>query len=189
MFRQPLWWWLGKSFWAEDEIELFGLTPREARHDPWRERPGRVWRRFKGIRPRPISVALTRYRRGRDGWAISDTWGLHSYLAGWLPDALDHIREHAHGYPMGLCEHMSQGPGGVACLTGECSGGCDGPALWDEALRKMADGFRAAAQIDGLDYYVTGDSREANKAREEALKAEFDEGMALFAKWWFALWD
>lgn len=49
----------------------------------------------KGL-PRDIKHFI---QRGRRGWADSDSWDLHSYIARTLGPALIHMSENLHGYP------------------------------------------------------------------------------------------
>jgi hypothetical protein len=39
------------------------------------------------------------WQRAKRGWADRDTWNLDSYLLEILPEMIDYLREHTHGYP------------------------------------------------------------------------------------------
>ena len=39
------------------------------------------------------------WQRVTRGWANRDTWSLDSYLLEILPEMIDYLREHTHGYP------------------------------------------------------------------------------------------
>ena len=39
------------------------------------------------------------WQRATRGWADRDTWNLDSYLLDILPEMIDHLRIHTHGYP------------------------------------------------------------------------------------------
>lgn len=39
------------------------------------------------------------WQRATRGWADRDTWNLDNYLLEILPEMIDHLREHTHGYP------------------------------------------------------------------------------------------
>lgn len=68
--------------------------------------PGWFMRRYYALRRLPGNVRRQwrRFReffvRGRRGWAESDTWGLDGYLARVMGEALEHLAENSHGYPL-----------------------------------------------------------------------------------------
>lgn len=148
----------------------------------------RFWRWHKIFHPVEMYYEVKYFiQRGRRGWADQDTWGLDNYLDSWLPDAIDHLNEHTHGYPPELT-----------------------PEKWSEILKTIAEGFRARQKAsDGLYkdelgeypvYRPEGMTREewipikdAHTNRIEELRkrdmAIFDEGMALFVKYYDHLWD
>src|SRR5258708_21045784 len=41
-------------------------------------------------------------QRGWRGYADCDVWGLDSYLAGWMPEALERLQKNKLGYPIGM---------------------------------------------------------------------------------------
>lgn len=43
------------------------------------------------------------WQRATRGWANRDTWNLDSYLLEILPEMIDYLREHTHGYPGEYC--------------------------------------------------------------------------------------
>jgi hypothetical protein len=99
--------------------------------------------------------------RGWYGYSATDLWNLDRYLASWLPDALRNRA--AHGYSC---------PNGVS------------PEQWRCILYEIAEKWEA------------GDTKDVNLADWDAYVAEcgrrralFAEGMALFAKWYWDLWD
>lgn len=175
MFRQPLWWWLGGE---RDWPEWLGHEPRKS----FVGRIRLIFRRGMGVRPRPISSLRSLYHRGRRGYDISDTWGLHSYLCSWMPEAIRDLKTGAIGYPTTLCLEHSDEP----MFEHDP---CDSSERWDAILDKIARGFEAAREIDSLASYVIDAPPEENKAREDALVLEFNEGMKLFQEWYFALWN
>jgi len=95
---------------------------------------------------------------------------------------LKQLKENQHGYP---------GHGQAST-----------PEKWDALLDKMIEGFEAAKRVDDDDYYkeISGDSLEAiinapsgdTKKWIEASEKDqkiFHDGIKLFNKWFFALWD
>lgn len=126
---------------------------------------------------------LYAYQRAVRGWADRDTWSVDSWLCGVLPPAIEHLREHTHGYPCGLTEEK-----------------------WDSILSEIAEGFRAAERSkdtpeefviilprtpQSVNYGVP--ERVYNwdkiKAYQESELAKFHKGMKLFVKYFQNLWD
>lgn len=172
IFRQPLWWWLGRT--NDDLDELFG---RSVSHQSrGLKRLGLIWRRFNNVRPNPIIRAREIWTRGRNGWAIQDTWSLDHYLLGWLPDALAKIKEHP-GYPLGLCD----------CPDDDWNHtNCNGYERWCEIIDKMIVGLEAGRRILADECYER--PQEEWQACHEALEAEFREGWNLMGRHFFSLW-
>lgn len=111
-----------------------------------------------------------KWQRAQRGWADCDVWSLDHYLAAWLPGALEHLKKTKHGIP---CAMFREEDNGVL------ENGCWGPSEaatkraereWDAVLDKMIAGFKAYPQSDD----------------DEQI---FDEGMALFVKYFGCLWD
>ena len=101
--------------------------------------------------------------RGRSGWARYDIWSLDQYIAGILVQAMGHLQRHNHGYP------------GID--------GAETPEKWEAIIGKMISGFNAhIAELD-----IDTDWRDDELIAK--LHKEQEEGMALFAKWFGALWD
>lgn len=172
---QPLWWWLGNH--NDDLWEIFGHRAPEKISVV--KRLSLIWRRGCGVAPHPIVSIKEIYERGRRGYTTSDTWSLDSYLCSWMPEAIAKLRDGSYGHPATLCTHDDP----------DCSEGYDAAHRWDEILTKIERGFTAAREINDLDYYDPKATWDENRAREEALVAEFNESMDLFKEWFFALWN
>lgn len=96
-------------------------------------------------------------QRMKRGYSDCDSWDACSYLCDVIPGLLD-SQTHRSGWP----------------------GYIDGPEEWQEILRSIRTGFRAAHSL--MDEYPTGEQRER-------LEAEWKKGSKLFTKHFFALWD
>src|SRR5574337_894509 len=184
----------------------------DAERDPWYTRVyWFVYRNGSRVRraPRDAYYSVKYFiQRGRRGWADCDTWSLDWYLDGWMPDALRYLKAHKHGTPMAVFpdgpeyrdEHGN--PNEAASEIAE--------ARWNEVLDKIIAGFEASHRIqDGLyegelgQYPLSrpeGVSRDAwakvqdnrfaaSRLLEERDTKIFEEGMALFAKYYWNLWD
>ena len=120
--------------------------------NPWKlvtEAPGGLWRDVRKSR-----------QRSRRGWANEDTWSLDSYLLGWLPDAIDYLRETDESFP---------GRGNAST-----------PEAWAKILDDMAHGLSCGRALVNGDY--------DSPAERDSLQADFDAGWALFSEWFFDLW-
>ena len=175
---QPLWWWSGKSMMNRSEFPLFASKTNV---DRLRDRPGRIFRRARGVRPRPIRSARETYNRGRRGYTLSDTWSLDSYLTSWLPEAIEDLKNGTHGHPGGICDHRHDGT--------DDDTPCDGMERWGSVLDQIRDGLLAARALGDLSYYEVGDPWDEVRQREEELTEEFNEAWTLMGEWFFALWD
>lgn len=69
-------------------------------------------------------------------------------------------------------------------MTDEQSAHLD--SLWKEYLTKMIDGFKAALILGGE---VKDDFWTPTESETEALRKKFSEGMELYTKYYFDLWD
>lgn len=144
-------------------------------------------------------------QRGRRGWADCDTWSLDSYLSGWLPAALRHLKEHKHGVPNAVVEVEDCGFDGNPTPEGFKRA----EARWDAIMDKMIAGFEADKRLESGLYEELGPypmNRPAGvsadvweKVKDNHFKASrilmerdqkiFEEGSALFIKYWHSLWD
>ena len=142
------------------------------------------------------------FQRGWRGWADRDTWSIDYYLSSILPGALRHLQEHSHTYveQEGMTEE-------------------EAVAEWGRILHAIADGFEASVKLDEGEYIVytippdysqpmflpldSSDSsyvemnpkcmgevdKEATQANRQALFTQWEEGIDLFKKHFFNLWD
>ena len=145
-------------------------------------------------------------QRGRRGWADCDTWSLDSYLSGWLPGALLHLKKYKHGVPCSVIEpsdcdeHGNTSDEGIERAE----------ARWNAIMDKMIEAFEADNRIhDGLyeeelgEYpmnrpagvsadaweKVKDDRFKAFRALEERDRKIFEEGMAIFITYYGNLLD
>lgn len=120
----------------EKQGEIFDrLNPR-----PWVFR-AQWWLQAHG--PAAQRANLTRsWQRARHGWAVSDTWDLHTYLSKVIAGSVEHLRTHTHGHP---CP-----------ITAE---------EWDDILRRVVAGFEPTANSEG----DVDETDEITAKREEAL--------------------
>lgn len=75
-------------------------------------------------------------QRGWRGYADCDAWGLDSYLSQWLPEALESLRTHFHGYPVGMT-----------------------PKGWNTRLKRMRDGFLESRKIHEMEFKSPQESK------------------------------
>lgn len=66
-------------------------------------------KRYYLLHPWSFVAATTRnikasWQRITKGWCDRDTWSLDSYLLEILPEMVDYLREHTHGYPINFEE-------------------------------------------------------------------------------------
>ena len=111
------------------------------------------------------------YERVRYGYDRTWTWGLDWQLAEKLPKILRDMQKSLHGYP----------------------GDCKNTKEWKKIVEKIALGFESAYKLLELEYMIDdsknkGHYKEDKKMRKK-LEKQFDEGMKLFHKYFFDLWD
>lgn len=121
----------------------------------------RIFEKIKDI-PREIKWF---YQRGRYGYAENDLWNLNDYLLSWLPKAIRELRDCADSYPSSPFDSAY----GLKSLGD-----------WKKILTKMANGLESGIEL----MWNTGTKRKMEK-----LDKEFKEGMKLFHKHFFNLWD
>lgn len=143
------------------------LTPR-----PWWLRWG-IMHKIEAFRP--INTVQFWHARATRGWAPSDTWNLHGYLAKVISGSVLHLRDNGNGWPG---DHLVN--------EGE----------WAQILTDIADGFAAVLDLDDHDQPWNSDpslSKDQGDAMRTAWEAQcmgrFNHGMDLFKTWYFHLWD
>lgn len=116
------------------------------------------------------------WQRGRRGWASGDTWEMHSHLSGVLAEMTEYLAENHIGHPVFF-------EGDTAEFDCDTEEGCaKADEKWRGILLGIADGFRAAQEID-----ERFDREDTDEYKER--KARFDDGMRLFHDYFFHLWD
>lgn len=166
-----------------------------------REHPIYLWfyRKFwQLIRlPGEIKLALVAFiQRGKRGWAVSDTWGLGSYLSEVIYGSLVHLNKHKHGYPSTL-DPMTKDYG-------------FNQKRWDFILNEMIWAFEIAREIGDTVYYLpTKDwsqktyniyvdiaKKQTNypdapkhRVLTKAESKRYEQGMKYFIEYLPSLWD
>lgn len=156
---------------------------------PWWEH----WLRLNTY-TRPL---LWSYQRVTRGWADCDTWSMDYHLCQTLPEMIRLLRDKTHSFPSG-------GPG---CVHGVALGDEQGLEDWKHTLAEMANGIEAGLHVeDSSDEFITeletstgwraqigvNDSKyDWPKIRkyQAGQRKQFKEGMKLFTKHFFDLWD
>jgi hypothetical protein len=173
-----------------------------------------VYRFFKNTKifhPRDIYYDIKYFiQRGRRGWSDRDAWSIDWYLCEptMMPAFLHHLKAHKHGTPMSM---FPDEPEYIKPDGNPTEAAHDiAIARWDATMDRMIAGWEAAWRIlDGLyekelgdypmhrpkgvskaDWRKVGDDRyKATRLLEERDQKIFEEGMALFTKHLFSLWD
>ena len=120
--------------------------------------------------PRKIYRKIKKFiQRGFRGWAEEDVWSLHYHLARIISESVHRLRLTSHGYPCVLKDEYE----------------------WDDILSKIEMAFSLAMYEDALIRFV--DCKESpsgyKTARNEEMEKSIEEGMDLFKKYFFNLWD
>lgn len=111
---------------------------------------------------RPVFRLRMTWQRATRGHDDSMLWSLDYTLAKLTVVGVQNMRKWKHGYP--------------GEFSGDMLGG--GWDAWDDILRRIEDGFQAWLDEDGGWFH--------EKPEQEA---KFKDAMALYAKWFSALWD
>lgn len=192
------------SVHSDDLDDIFGDN------DPWYTRVyWSLWRFGNRIwhSPRDSYYAIKYFiQRGRRGWADCDNWSLDYYLSGWLPAALRHLKDHKHGIPSAM--FITEDCGEDGNITDEAMKVRE--VEWDAIMDRMIAGFEADARIKNALYEkelgpypgrrpknrtkeewekFIDDRYAAGRKLEERDELLFQDGMALFAKYYRSLWD
>jgi len=94
-----------------------------------------IWSKIEDI---PLNVK-TFVQRGKRGWAESDVWGFHRYLADVIPEGLRWLKENKHGVPSEFCWDKE---------TGKEIPFEEADKKWEEVLDKMLKGFDIIEKLD-----------------------------------------
>lgn len=131
-----------------------------------------------------IRWAWQRVFRGYDDQI---TWGIDHWLVDYLPEIIRKMKNNLHGHP--------------GNPFGKQTGLPKNEKEWKDILEKIAIGFESGGKICDRDYmvrskekYIDGAFKGENKykvgkKRYNQLVKEFDEGMKLFHRHFFDLWD
>lgn len=108
------------------------------------------------------------FQRGKKGYSDLDIWDFSDYLCDVLKNGLRELKEISNGCPHGVYDASKK--------DDECW-------KWDEILTEMIEGFEAGSKILGGDAY----GMHADEIKK--LEEKFYNGMDLFKKYFFHLWD
>jgi len=120
------------------------------------------WKNYLDMLPRKIYWF---FQRGFRGYGDNDTWDFDSYLSTMIPQALKDLNKYQHGlltWRKGKSEAQAK-------------------KEWNEIQNKIINSFELAKKYIDLD--VTP------QEWKEKYKKQYNEGMKLFSKWFFAFWD
>lgn len=119
--------------------------------------------------------------RGRRGWAPSDAWDGHHYLARIIAGMVRQLAKHNTGCPQELFDAKN--------LNNECH-------PWKVILEEIAQGFDAFQEMDSTHYSFMFKKnnqdiyeRQLHNLKRKQLTQKYDRGMELFAKYFMSLWD
>ena len=164
--------------------------------DPWYM--DTYWSIYRFFRWHKVFHPIEMYRevkyfiqRGRRGWSDRDAWSLDYYLTSWMPEALGYIRKHKHGVPIDMYDAKDVNDYGNPSKDGQAAA----EARWDLPIGQMISGFEAARRIVDTDYPELQEdigSKKWIKEYKRLTKRDekiMNEGMKLFVKHLFDLWD
>lgn len=148
-----------------------------------------------------------KWQRANRGWADCDIWSLDCYLAEWLPDALQKLKQDKHGTPIQVF------PSEPEYLKTDGNANELGWKIaiqkWDDIMTAMIEGFAAKCRLDSHEHLrrLTKDYNDdwliENRQPSEKMKqiyAECDKleaadrkimekGLSLFVEHFESLWD
>ena len=157
-----------------------------------------------------------KWQRANRGWADCDVWSLDTYLVEWLPDAFRRLKATKHGVPMACIPNVfdeTGNPTESALDAGSEEWGrilttfIAGSEEWDRTLTTIIEGFEAYKRMSDSptsyeseigewpDFELDTPCPEACVwlAREKPLierdQKKFEEGVALFVKYFGSFWD
>lgn len=119
-------------------------------------------------------------QRGRRGFSDQDCWSFDDYLCGIIIGGLRRLKDKNNGCPSEFFDAYRK--------NNECK-------RWDDTLETMAQGFEAHRLLKEGAYQLRLRKKKTEYAIEldfmtgEQRKKKADEGMALFMKFFGALWD
>lgn len=155
----------------------------------------RLWHNQIKTIPREIAYFC---QRGWRGYSDRDCWGIDGFLMEILPPMIRKIKDNIHGCPVEFAGEDNKHD------TVE-----DGCIKWAAVLEKMAAGFDAAKKMDDAEYLDKVPLKEGekpsghmgkiwpdvdfkyviNEEKRKLLEQQQEEGLDLFRKYFFNLWD
>jgi len=138
--------------------------------------------------PRDLHLWIkTKYQRAQKGWAVSDTWGFDYYLAKVIKEGVTHLKKNKTGFPttMFTFKKMKEPTDKESKIVEK---------KWESILNKIIYSFEIAYKITNCERAQYMPKLSINKRKE--LKCltnkeykDMREGMNLFIKHFFELWD
>ena len=163
--------------------------------------------------PRDIRLWIkTKYQRAKRGWAISDAWGFHYYLAEVIRDGCKWLKKHKHGVPM-FCDRHNIIKKKIKGYS-EDRNFKEAEREWDDIIEQIIWTFDVVTKIDGHHwFYPHGRTYFTDKELKTAQELcedfrddwpedkhkyhvmtideckQYRKGWDLFQKHFFDLWD
>jgi hypothetical protein len=114
-------------------------------------------------------------QRGWRGWADDDTWNYDAYLAKVISEGLAYLYTYKQGCPPNLYKKYNKKGIPQEIVDGRAH------AEWDTILRKIILAFNLSRDL------IYGNGWDIDEEDENDQK--IDEGMKLFIKYYFNLWN
>lgn len=126
------------------------------------------------------------FHRAWYGWGKADVWGLDFYLSRIIYQSLIHLKKNKQGYPITIITKNVKDPNDIDSEANQKN--------WDKILNKMILAFKLANDIGsgGREFYSPKLSKEKQlkfKCLTKDEDQQIKEGMKLFIKHFFSLWD
>ena len=166
----------------------------------------RFWNNHWLCNPRDVYYKFVyAYQRVTRGWDDRAVWSIDWWLDDKMPDMLRQLKRDKHGIPMDMFDGLPTNQEGYHDEAEYAVA----EARWDATIDKMIAAFEASRRIQDHTYPELGeyplyrpagvsredwkkvkdDHYEASKKLAERDQKVFDEGMALFVKHYWSLWD
>jgi hypothetical protein len=168
----------------------------------------RFWNNHWICNPRDVYYKFVyAYQRVVRGWDDRAVWSIDWWLDDKMPDMLRQLKRDKHGIPGSMFEGLPTIPDEEWNYTDEAY--VIAEQRWDAIMDKMIAAFEASRRIQNHTYPELGDyplyrpegvsKEDWKKAKDDHFAASkllaerdqqiFDEGMALFVKHYWSLWD
>ena len=112
--------------------------------------------------------------RGWNGWAKDDTWNYDLYLSKIISEGLIHLKSYKQGTPPEIYKKYDKK--GVSQEVKDAQANDE----WEEKLEKIIFAFKLSKELINGDISIE-DEKEVNKY--------INEGMKLFIRYYFNLWN